>query len=89
MAQEIITLQDLQQFRHALLQDLRELIDRPSPSKKQWLKSSEVRKMLGISHGTLQNLRVKNVLPYRKIGGLMFYKYDEIIKVLESSSSEK
>ena len=89
MAQEIITLEDLQKFRLQLLEDLRGLVQQPNLSEKQWLKSSEVRKMLGISHGTLQNLRIKNVLPYRKIGGLMFYKYDEIIKLLESSSSEK
>ena len=89
MAQEIITLEDLQKFRLQLLEDLRGLLQQPTHSEKQWLKSSEVRKMLGISHGTLQNLRIKNVLPYRKIGGLMFYKYDEIIKLLESSSSEK
>jgi hypothetical protein len=88
MAQEIITLEDLQKFRPQLLEDLKTLVQ-PNQSQKQWLKSSEVRKMLGISHGTLQNLRIKNVLPYRKIGGLMFYKYDEIIKLLESSSSEK
>ena len=89
MAQEIITLEDLQKFRLQLLEDLRELAQQPTHSEKQWLKSSEVRKMLGISHGTLQNLRIKNVLPYRKIGGLMFYKYDEIIKLLERSSSGK
>jgi hypothetical protein len=89
MAQEIITPEDLQKFRLQLLEDLRELVRQPNHTEKQWLKSSEVRKMLGISHGTLQNLRIKNVLPYRKIGGLMFYKYDEIIKLLESSSNEK
>ena len=89
MAQEIITLEDLQKLRLQLLEDLKGLLQQPTHSEKQWLKSSEVRKMLGISHGTLQNLRIKNILPYRKIGGLMFYKYDEIIKLLESSSSEK
>ena len=39
--------------------------------------------MLGISHGTLQNLRIKNLIPYQRIGGLIFYKYDDIIKLLE------
>jgi hypothetical protein len=50
---------------------------------KEWLRSSEVRKMLGISHGTLQNLRIKNILPHRKIGGPMYYKYQDILKLLE------
>jgi hypothetical protein len=89
MAQEIITLDDLQKFRLQLLEDLRELLQQPDHSQKQWLKSSEVRKMLSISHGTLQNLRIKNVIPYQKIGGLMFYKYDDIIKMLEGDKQLK
>lgn len=89
MAQEIITLEDLQKFRLQLLEDLRELFQKPNHSEKQWLKSSEVRKILGISHGTLQNLRIKNVLPYREIGGLVFYKSDDIIKLLEGDRNSK
>jgi hypothetical protein len=89
MAHEIITLEDLQKFRLQLLEDLKELAQRPAHSQRQWLKSSEIRKMLGISHGTLQNLRIKNVLPYQKIGGLMFYKYDDIIKLLEADKNSK
>jgi len=94
MAQEIITLEDLQKFRLQLLEDLRGLLQQPNHPQKQWLKSSEVRKMLGIpmaigTHGTLQNLRIKNVIPYQKIGGLMFYKYDDIIKLLEGDKQSK
>ena len=90
MAQEIITLDVLQKFRQQLLEDLRGLLQQPTPSQKQWLKSSEIRKMLGIpiaigTHGTLQNLRIKNVIPYQKIGGLIFYKHDDIIKLLEGN----
>jgi hypothetical protein len=40
--------------------------------EKKWLKSSEVKKMLGISPGTLQNLRINGMLPFTKIGGLSF-----------------
>jgi hypothetical protein len=42
-----------------------------------------------ISHGTLQNLRIKNLIPYQRIGGLMFYKYDDIIKLLEGDKQSK
>ena len=51
-------------------------------SQKEWLKSSDVRKMLGISHGTLQNLRIKGVLPYQKLSGIMFYRYEDIARLL-------
>jgi len=32
-----------------------------------------VRKLLGVSNGTLQTLRVNGSLPFSKIGGLYFY----------------
>lgn len=83
MAQEIMTIEDLQRFRLQLLEDLKILIQPVNnPSQKEWLKSSDVRKMLGISHGTLQNLRIKGVLPFQKLGGIMFYRYEDIARML-------
>ncbi|WP_423212698.1 helix-turn-helix domain-containing protein [Myroides odoratimimus] len=51
---------------------------------KQWIKSYEVRKLLGISPGTLQNMRLNGTIPFKKIGGLIFYRYEDIIKMMES-----
>lgn len=83
MAQQIVTIEDLQQFRLQLLEDLKVLTQPANnPSQREWLKSSDVRKMLGISHGTLQNLRIKGVLPYQKLGGIMFYRYEDIARML-------
>jgi hypothetical protein len=45
--------------------------------------------MLGISHGTLQNLRINRSLPYTKLGGIMFYKYEDIEKILEAGLVSK
>ena len=56
MAIEVITREDLNEFRSLLLNDLKQLIQPRSQQIKQWLKSNEVRKLLNISPGTLQNL---------------------------------
>lgn len=83
MPQEIITIEDLHKFRLELLEEIKKLIKQAPPdSQKEWLRSSEVREVLGISHGTLQNLLVKGALPYRKIGGLIYYRYDDIKRLL-------
>jgi hypothetical protein len=90
MTYEIITQEDLQKFRLQLLEDLTRMLSgavQPQ-SNKEWLRSSEVRKILGISHGTLQNLRIKNILPHRKIGGLMYYKYQDILRLLEGGGDK-
>ena len=52
-------------------------------SPKQWLKSAEVREILKISPGTLQNLRIKGTLKYKRIGGIIYYNYEDIVKMLE------
>ena len=49
MAIEVITREDLNEFRSLLLNDLKEIIQSKPQQTKQWLKSNEVRKLLNIS----------------------------------------
>ena len=90
MTYDIITREDLERFRQQLLEDLAGILEKSKQGQlnKEWLRSCEVRKMLGISNGTLQNLRIKHILPFKKIGGLMFYKYQDIVKLLEGDRRE-
>ena len=86
MAANIITTEDLRDFKLELLDDIKEIIgSQPSFKTKKWLKSPEVREFLGISPGTLQNLRINGTLPYTKVGGIIYYDYEEINKVLEQN----
>lgn len=84
---QLLTIGDLRDFKSELFSEIRNLITESKDQPvKQWLRSSEVRKMLGVSPGTLQNLRVNGTLNYTKVGGIVFYKYEEIVKLLESNS---
>lgn len=87
MARELITTDDLREFKIELLDGIKEILNSPlNPiSKKSWLKSSQVRELLGISAGTLANLRVNGTLPFSKVGGIILYDYDEIVRVLEEN----
>jgi hypothetical protein len=80
---EIITKQDLLEFKNDLIRDLKEALNPTQQAGKQWLKSNEVRKLLNISPGTLQNLRINGTLSFTKVGGIMYYKLADIQKVLE------
>ena len=71
----------MNEFRKLLLTELKELIQ--AKTQKQWLKSNEVRKLLNISPGTLQNMRINGTLSYTKIGGIIYYSSTDIDKVLE------
>lgn len=76
-----ITKKDLLNFSHVLLSEIQEMVGK-TEKPAQWLKSAEVRKLLKISPGTLQNLRINGTLNYKRIGGIIFYKYDDIQKML-------
>jgi len=86
MAATIITKEDLQEFKHELISDIKELLKSQSSLKpKKWLKSPQVRELLSISPGTLQNLRINGTLPYTKVGGVIYYDYEELIKVMQEN----
>jgi hypothetical protein len=79
---QVVTKRDLLNFGNVLLEEFKSAAA-TAEQPAQWLKSSEVRKLLKISPGTLQNLRVNGSLKYKRVGGIIFYKYDDIQKMLE------
>lgn len=83
--EQLVTLKDLQEFKSELLTEVKKSIKETTgqPSKR-WLKTNEVRKLLGISITTLLTLRINGVLPYSKIGGVLYFDYDDILKVMEA-----
>jgi hypothetical protein len=86
MEVDIITKKDLQQFKLELLQEFKELLGHDNKPKAEWLRSSEVRTMLKISPGTLQNLRISGVLRSTKVGGMHYYNYEDIQNMLDTGS---
>lgn len=85
MAVNIITQEDLNEFRYQLLNEIKELLQLKAPQQKKWLRSQEVRRMLNISAGTLQNLRINGTLTYTKIGGTIYYDYSNIDLLLNGN----
>ncbi|MBB5637031.1 hypothetical protein HDE68_002944 [Pedobacter cryoconitis] len=79
---EILTKEELLKFKSELIQEIKAVIKSDEVQPKEWLRSSEVRKLLKISSGTLQNLRIKGILPYEKIGGIFYYAYADIVQLL-------
>jgi hypothetical protein len=80
---EILTREELHRFKSELIAEIKQTIRTDQPvTHKQFLRSSEVRKLLKISSGTLQNLRIKGILPYEKIGGIFYYAHADIEQLL-------
>lgn len=81
---QLITKGDLFEFKNALFAELKEIMT-SNPQPQKWIRSADVRLMLKISHATLQTLRINGTLNYSKIGGIIYYKAEEIQKLLENS----
>ena len=87
MKNELITKDDLIEFRLQLIQDFRQIVEaKPIQQAQSWLKSNEVKQLLNVSAGTLQNLRINGTLTYSKIGGTIFYDSVIIEKILQTNS---
>lgn len=86
MEVNLITKEDLQEFKIELLEDIKNLFNIKISQQKLWLRSSEVKALLKISSGTLQNLRINGTLSYTRVGGILYYNYKDIEKMLHGKS---
>ncbi|SEN04621.1 Helix-turn-helix domain-containing protein [Mucilaginibacter gossypiicola] len=82
--EQLVTLKDLHEFKNELLLEVKKsLKDNAGQPTKKWLKTHEVRKLLGVSITTLLTLRINGILPYSKIGGCLYFDYEDILKVMD------
>ena len=84
MKVELITKEDLEQFKKEVFEAISYLVDNGHKSKR-WLKSEEVQEMLSISPSTLQNLRQSRKIPFTRLGGVYYYPEQGIIDELEKN----
>jgi hypothetical protein len=82
---QLVTVGDLEQFKKEILDAINVLSgSNKHASTKKWLKTWEVRKMLGgISSGKLLTLRSNGTLPFTRIGSVIYYDQDDIQRMFE------
>lgn len=74
---DLITKKDLLDFKNEIINYISSLSN-PNDSNKQWLRTKEALNYLKISSGTLQNLKVSGKLPYKKVGGTVYYSLNDL-----------
>ncbi|MFS4493553.1 helix-turn-helix domain-containing protein [Maribacter sp. 2308TA10-17] len=86
MAANIITTEDLEEFRIKLLSEIKDLlVTNGRIGIDQWIKSGQVMNKLEISPGTLQNFRINGTIPFSKLGGIIYYDVEKINEILENN----
>jgi hypothetical protein len=89
MSHEFITKDDLEVFRQALLHDIKALIRPLEMDNEEWLRCSDVRKLLKISTGTIQNLRISGKLKSNKVGSIHFYKRSDVENMIMGKGNKR
>jgi len=83
MPANILTAEDLEEFKKSLLEEIKEmLLQYNKITIDRWVKSNIVMAKLRISPGTLQNFRINETIPYSKLGGIIYYDEEEINEIL-------
>lgn len=90
--EEIITKEDLKQFGLLLLDSIRNIIKENKDKKNEsldpeWLKSKAVRKLLDISAGSVQNLRMTQKIRFKKVLGSYYYNKEDLLKLFKDESN--
>ena len=79
---EPITKADLRQMHLLLINEIREMINsretKGNIAAPEWMRSREIRKILNISAGTLQNLRIQGKIRHKKVMGSYYYKRSDL-----------
>jgi hypothetical protein len=80
-----ITTDDLEKLRRDLLEDLGKMLTVGQPAiPSGWMKSRDVRRMLNLSPGKLLQLRASGLLPYTKVGRIVYYEVSDIEKLMKA-----
>jgi hypothetical protein len=87
MSVEVVTKEDLQILRVALINDFR-LLMREADNKKnepmeEGYKTKHLRKILGCSVNKLYSLRISRKLRTKKVGGTIYYNKDDVKRLVD------
>jgi hypothetical protein len=78
---EIVSKSDFDEFKEVVLSRLDDALNKTNESR-EWYRSVEVADMLGISTGTLKNLRDSRRISFTKVGGTLLYRLTDINQML-------
>jgi len=83
---EIITIEDLRNFRQELLTTIKELL-KVDDSDPKWLKAKEVKNLLSVSDNTLRQLRIEGKLTRVRVGRSYYYDKQQVLNLFTERRS--
>ena len=79
-----ITKDDLNSLKLEIIEELKSVLVLQPQTTPEFLRSSQVKKLLGCSDSKLETLRKNATLSYTKVGGTLYYNYSDISKLFKN-----
>ena len=79
-----ITKDDLNTIKLEIIEELKSVLVLQPQTNPEFLRSSQVKKLLGCSDSKLETLRKNGTLSYTKVGGTLYYNYSEISNLFKN-----
>lgn len=75
---ELLTKDDLSKIKFEIIQEVKKIITPVSLENPEFLRTSQVKELLGCSESKIETLRKNGTLPFQKVGGSIYYKYIDV-----------
>ena len=81
----VINAEDLERQLQKVVDEVKSAVTNNDSSNVRWIRSKQVKEMLGISDSKLQTMRINRSITYSQIDGTYFYDKESILSLLEQN----
>ena len=79
----VINAEDLERQLQKVVDEVKSAVTNNDSSTVRWIRSKQVKELLGISDSKLQTMRINRSITYSQIDGTYFYDKESILSLLE------
>ena len=81
----VINAEDLERQLQKVVDEVKSAVTNNDSSTVRWIRSKQVKELLGISDSKLQTMRINRSITYSQIDGTYFYDKESILSLLEQN----
>jgi len=81
----VITAEDLERQLQKVVDEVKSAVTITDSDNVRWIRSKQVKELLGVSDSKLQTMRINRSITYSQIDGTYFYDKESILSLLEQN----
>jgi len=81
----VITAEDLERQLQKVVDEVKSAVTITDSNNVRWIRSKQVKELLGVSDSKLQTMRINRSITYSQIDGTYFYDKESILSLLDQN----